>query len=1054
VAQKFAAKQDAALFTCTDCWRLPSAAWLWADALTGAAALVSLWYAAFLYYQRERSAGGTPRDERRRNNRKGIRHFVIGASALVGLLAVTAAVVRHLGARGYGSGWVTAGSWIQVAGIALVLLIVVAIAANAESTELGPYTFVRRVTRFIARQRVNVVGLVLLAIALMFLGQTSGQAVDSIRTWGVGSAHGVARLGFGVGAALLLSFVVYEAAVQLTQVSTQHRGFSDWPVWPTLAGGGVLIAVGVLLVVTAPFGLGPIVVGALLCLLGVLDLPNLTPRDRSPVDGRAARDSPGLADDKVERLRQYDARVAEFLALVPLLLFAATGVAAAIDAALSRGKGEALGPLLPTLILAVVAVFMTGEVRPSALPLTTLPAFVIAFGVVFAAALLLDAGNSEAAAAVVAVAGCVLAFVYVYLSFWRLPRRAPALALPAAAATGIGVFLATHADPFGSANTIGTLAVVSIGVAFWLGILNWLIYGTYWVRPPRTLWFIGFQRLPIITLVVIAWIGAGAILTPPTLHEARLTERQTVNVDGKDVIVPAATLTEAFDAWVEAQPELAPGGQRGRPVPMLLVAAHGGGIRAAYWPALALDCIVGYSAAGFDPSAVRHGNDKARMDTCKTSRRTPQQQRDAARHIFLASGVSGGAFGLYAYARQLIAQRSLGDGSWVNKRLARDFASATIGWGLFHDATAHWFGLNSHRGGGCQWKIFSRCMTADRAAILEETFDRAWPAVQNGAFAPRLRVAWDMRASSDEALKHVAQTIPLLLTNTTVTGGKARGVVSAANLGTWPMTESHDPGRGNFDAFPLAGTVEVVEAMCATKDIRLSTAALLAARFPYVSPAGHVSGQCRRVSKQEPLGADASSACAHAKESICEMRLVDGGYAENSGLFTIDALWPSLRQLVIHFNSQKTNHRKIAPVIVELDNHYQAALDPQLAARGSVAETLVPLATAFGARNAQETFARALAYRLRPPGCTITISPGLHPGLTAPLGWELSSGARDDLVDGLTRPHPTALGEDKYLPVLELRRLQQWLGGGRTPMLHPPLATCIPKNTPAARLRP
>jgi hypothetical protein len=270
--------------------------------------------------------------------------------------------------------------------------------------------------------------------------------------------------------------------------------------------------------------------------------------------------------------------------------------------------------------------------------------------------------------------------------------------------------------------------------------------------------------------------------------------------------------------------------------------------------------------------------------------------------------------------------------------------------------------------------------------------------------------------------------------------------VTAANLGTWPNLEAYDPGRGNFDTHPLAGTVEVVEAACATKDLRLSTAALLGARFPYVSPSGHLSGQCRR-SKGGTLEADRNSPCASVSVSICEMRLVDGGYADNSGLFTVDALWSSLRQLIVKFN--RTSPQKIAPVIVELDNHYQASLDKALAAGGTGAETIVPLATAFGARTSIETFARALAYRLRPPGCTVTISPGLHPGLTAPLGWELSGGARGDLQEGIVRPHPTEEGTSRFRPVEELRRLQQWLGTGNeaSPGLAPDLTTCVPTET-------
>ena len=72
---------------------------------------------------------------------------------------------------------------------------------------------------------------------------------------------------------------------------------------------------------------------------------------------------------------------------------------------------------------------------------------------------------------------------------------------------------------------------------------------------------------------------------------------------------------------------------------------------------------------------------------------------------------------------------------------------------------------------------------------------------------------------------------------------------------------------------------------------------------------------------------------------------------------------------------------------------------------------------------------------------------GLHPGLTAPLGWELSPGAREDLSKGLVVPHPSSIGSSRNGPAYQLRRLQQWLGSGNEPSsgLEPKLSTCIPK---------
>jgi hypothetical protein len=146
-------------------------------------------------------------------------------------------------------------------------------------------------------------------------------------------------------------------------------------------------------------------------------------------------------------------------------------------------------------------------------------------------------------------------------------------------------------------------------------------------------------------------------------------------------------------------------------------------------------------------------------------------------------------------------------------------------------------------------------------------------------------------------------------------------------------------------------------------------------------------------------------------------------------LFTIAALWPSLRQLIVHYNHATRIHpRPIAVVILEIDNHYRPSLSSPPAAKSNAGQTLVPLVTALGGRSAIETFSRADAYRLVPPGCAVTISPGLHPGLLAPVGWELSEGARDELRQGLFRVRPNARHKDAALPVQQLRKLQFWLG--------------------------
>jgi hypothetical protein len=327
---------------------------------------------------------------------------------------------------------------------------------------------------------------------------------------------------------------------------------------------------------------------------------------------------------------------------------------------------------------------------------------------------------------------------------------------------------------------------------------------------------------------------------------------------------------------------------------------------------------------------------------------------------------------------------------------------------------------------------WGRCFAQDRAAVLEETFDRQWT-----GDAPNLRATWEQRSSGTPGKRELANLVPILVDNSTVVGGKTRALTSALELSNWPLGETPELTDTNVvDKHPLAGTAQVLSALCSSNDMRLSTAALLASRFPYVNPSGRLNGDC------QPNGSSSEASLCAKDEIDCEMSLVDGGYTDNSGLFTIEALLPSLRRLIEESNSKYSNRRKLALVVAEADNHYRAAIGEPPSAKGGVSETLVPIATAFGGHGALETFARADAYRLVPKTCALTISPALHPGLAAPLGWELSRGARHDLQDGLVRDSDKPRAEQ---PIRLVKRLQQWLGDSGS---NGTLAACVPKDPP------
>ena len=899
--------------------------------------------------------------------------------------------------------------------------------------------------RFVQRQRLNLILVVVLLLLLTVVGDTSGQAIDSIRSWSplpspsgdVTGVSGPARLLMGLASSLLFALVLYESGLRLTQAaegSTQLRTrLLTWLAAASLLAGLILWRV-------FDFGPGLAIAGAVIGLVLLLDLPDL--------EGR---------QDEVEGpdLLRAEQRAPEWLAIAPLIAFAATSVAAFVDAALSGGLSWRTGFILaPAIILALLAVLMTSEhlpprlERPSDERTAAVALVPIGVGMLLVALSWiggpgwLHRPNWPAIVGAVALVALVAYAIWLFrVSHGQQPEEegltsAPvgtftAYATPLAVGAALGTLVAIHLDPVDAGRTLGVLALANIAMAAAAVFFLYLVLAAIRYRPPRLLWWFGFRQLPVLSSVALWWVIVGLIGTD-TLHDVRIVDRGPVVTAESATTPPRPTLGEAFDEWVASQPELV-ANTSGKPVPLVLVAAHGGGIRAAYWTASALDCLVGVSAVGTRPAALADPDKDERGRTCADKRRETAEQQTAARRIFLMSGVSGGALGLYAYARQLLHNGQLGGPEWVDQRLSHDFASPAVGWGLFHDMPNRLLGLSPHRGGGCRLRINDEaCWTDDRAAVLEDTFDAAWDTVATEAL---LRKTYDLRLSSDARASANAKLVPIIVANSTLTGGHTRAVSSAIDLGAWPQADSADR-RARNDPLPLAGTIEIADAICENGDLRLSTATVLAARFPYVTPSGHIGDGCGREAEDAPTaGQTQTPTCADATQVTCDGSYVDGGYAENSGLFTILAIWPSLRQEIATYNQDTRHKRRVAPLIIELDNHYQTSVSATVPSGGAKGESLIPIVTALGSRDAMQTYARAAARRLLPGGCMITISPSMHPGLIAPLGWELSPSARDDLASARIQPHPAAGKEERAKQIRNLRLLQDRLGGASEPRI-------------------
>ncbi|MEV6825963.1 hypothetical protein [Amycolatopsis sp. NPDC051102] len=291
-------------------------------------------------------------------------------------------------------------------------------------------------------------------------------------------------------------------------------------------------------------------------------------------------------------------------------------------------------------------------------------------------------------------------------------------------------------------------------------------------------------------------------------------------------------------------------------VPLVLVASPGGGQRAAYWTASSLTRLV--------------GTERARPGC-------PGGTKASA--VFALGGASGGSLG----NTEWVAALGGGTADWYRQALlAHDYLSDPFAWMLTVDLARAVVGFPG----------------PDRARRLEERWERSQPALAQDFFT---------------------QDPLLLLTGTQVESG-CRLNISALRL----------VQRGDVCGAIAAGagapaTADLLDYVCdragkPAGTLSRSTAALLSARFPYVSP----------------------SAQLYRCDDGARIADVDGGYADNTGIDSMLALWQRLEPLVAAHNRTGAG-ATVVPVFVMLDNHYRTVASAVPPARTQ--ELFVPPST-------------------------------------------------------------------------------------------------------------
>ena len=354
-------------------------------------------------------------------------------------------------------------------------------------------------------------------------------------------------------------------------------------------------------------------------------------------------------------------------------------------------------------------------------------------------------------------------------------------------------------------------------------------------------------------------------------------------------------LATYFKARYDRLKQIAPPNGNGR-IPVFVVATEGGGIRAAYWTT----------------TVLTHLQDSIRGTNGATF----------ADHCFAISGVSGGSLGALVFDGLRAEEIDRGNGFKLHPHAQAvlgeksDALTPTLAVMLQPDLVQRFL----------PFPIFH-----DRAEALERSWEFWWhQSLGNDRFGTGF-------AAMNE--KYGMQS-PLLLINGTMVEAGNRIITTDVKYG--------DTYGDTVDGLDHLGN-----------DLRLSTTALMSARFTYVSPAGTL-----------------------IHDDTVEGHVVDGGYFENSGAATGEE---------IAYWLQENLPVDVWTIIIKYGPDSSGFPPPEKVAN----ELLSPIRAIFDTRDARGELAvvnikkfapaRSLVFRLMPQGAPL------------PLGWLLSQRSQHEI---------------------------------------------------------
>ncbi len=318
--------------------------------------------------------------------------------------------------------------------------------------------------------------------------------------------------------------------------------------------------------------------------------------------------------------------------------------------------------------------------------------------------------------------------------------------------------------------------------------------------------------------------------------------------------------------------------------PVYFVMANGGASRSGYWTANILCGLQDSSGGKF------------------------------ADHLFCLSGASGGSVGTGTFfsllrAKDSLQKKGITFDSAAKQYLGSDFLTFTV---------SHLLGPDIFR----NFLPFLNGMEMDRGHALARSLEKApeRDAFLYDSFAVRFS---DIITQNDSSIYR----LPILCINTTRMQDGRPAVISNIRI-------KADSAQNNY----FNDRLDVLSMLGEKRDMRLSTAVVLGASFPYISPAGRI----------DEAGTGADSNTWHSQY------FVDGGYFDNSGAGVVNEMIIAMRNLMETDTAFMRYRNKIEFHVIHISNTDPKEMQKE-PINSMTNDLLAPAKTLLGSYGTQTT---------------------------------------------------------------------------------------------------